>query len=222
MEVHGFLGIEPKFRGGSKRGGELERHLRGHRGAAVHDSINYLDVAGDMIGKLLLRHSQRQQELLMKNLPRSRRWSSPSHQSHDGCSVVVADVHIGGTEVAPAKDDPPWVVDADAVETREVSLQRLQSVAGRRGQIAKRLRIVEHVELPRGDPGDAGPTRCPGKPALEKESVDLPAGETLDRHSASLYHMQVYRNKVFVPGIERKFVVCSADLVPFQGPRPWA
>ena len=127
--------------------------------------------------------------------------------------MIVADVHIGGTRVGPAKDDPPLIVDADAVETSEFSLQPLQSIAGRRGQIAKRLRIVENVQLPRGDPGDAGPARCSGEPTVEKESFDLPAGETLDRHSARLYHSQVYRDKVFTRKISKSHAARLGDVL---------
>ena len=93
---------------------------------AVHDSIDHLDVAADVTGNLLLRHSKRQQELLMEDLSWPSGWSSLSHWFHEGGSVIGADVHIGGTGAGPAKDDPPLVVDADAVEPREVALQRLQ------------------------------------------------------------------------------------------------
>ena len=48
---------------------------------AVHDSIDHLDVAADVTGNLLPRHSKRQPELLPQDLARPRGWSSPSHRA---------------------------------------------------------------------------------------------------------------------------------------------
>jgi len=48
--------------------------------------------------------------------------------------VTVDDFHVFGTRVSPSEYDPPLIVDADRMLTREVTLKHFKPVAGRRFQ----------------------------------------------------------------------------------------
>src|SRR6266404_4978975 len=87
-----------------------------------------------------------------------------------------------GPESGPAEDDSPLVVDADAVEPSQVPLERLGPIARRRRQIREHRGVVEHVELPGGDPRDVRPADTLQAAPLPKESLDGRVGEALDRH----------------------------------------
>ncbi len=68
--------------------------------------------------------------------------------------MVVHDLHGGGSGGGPPKTDPPLVVDPNAVLSEAIALERLQSILWGRGQIAKLMGAIEHLELPRGYPFD--------------------------------------------------------------------
>ncbi len=64
MKIHSFLRIEPEIRGCSKRRSQLHRHLSSYGSPLVHDSVDDLDVAPEVISQLLLRHPEGDKELL--------------------------------------------------------------------------------------------------------------------------------------------------------------
>jgi hypothetical protein len=58
-------------------------------------------------------------------------------------SVVIGDFDIVGVAIAPNEAKPPLVVDADAVLSAPIILQRLQMVAFGQPQIGKALCLVQ-------------------------------------------------------------------------------
>ncbi len=62
VKIDGLLGIQPKLRSRAKGGSQLYGHLRCHGGSAIDKAVDDLDIAADMIGQLLLSHSQGLQE----------------------------------------------------------------------------------------------------------------------------------------------------------------
>ena len=51
--------------------------------------------------------------------------------------MVVDDLNIMGVAVAPAKADPPLVIDSDAVLSFSIAQQALQPIAGRSPEVSK-------------------------------------------------------------------------------------
>jgi hypothetical protein len=81
----------------------------------------------------------------------------------DGCyepSVVINNFDLVCISTAPHETDPPLIVDANAVLTLSSSVQRLQTVTRRSGQIAQ-LRCT--IELPQFS--TSHPFNCPKAPA---------------------------------------------------------
>lgn len=117
----------------------------------VHWSIPVNDLAESekFYGKVL--------DLTFRGLGNSCGPSAPSRLSRHDSSVVVVDVDVGRAGIGPSEDDSPLVVDADAMEPSQASLERLGPIARRRRQIRRRRRVVEHVELPGGHPPDVRP-----------------------------------------------------------------
>jgi len=62
VKIDGLLDIQPKLRSRTKGGSQLYGHLRCHGGSAIDKAVDDLDIAADMIGQLLLSHSQGLQE----------------------------------------------------------------------------------------------------------------------------------------------------------------
>lgn len=65
--------------------------------------------------------------------------------------MVVHDLDIVSVLSPPSETQPPLIVDADTVLSFSGSLERLEPVGGRNGQIDQILGIVEHPELSPGD-----------------------------------------------------------------------
>src|SRR5262249_13659230 len=61
--------------------------------------------------------------------------------------VVVDDFDIGWTLLRPDKADAPLIVDADRMLPAAIPCQRFEAGAGRRAQIRKDARVVEHIKL---------------------------------------------------------------------------
>jgi hypothetical protein len=64
--------------------------------------------------------------------------------------MIVPDLDVFSCLVDPAKDDAPFVVDPDTVETFKFTLQRLQTIARNRSKIFQRCRGVDVIEPPLG------------------------------------------------------------------------
>ena len=65
--------------------------------------------------------------------------------------MVIHDLDLLGTTVAPLAAQAPLVVDPDTVLSPAISTQRLQMVAGRRGQLREPDRGVELPKFSQGD-----------------------------------------------------------------------
>jgi len=96
--------------------------------------------------------------------------------------VVVNDLNVLRSRRGPAEADAPLVVDADAVLTLAVALERLKSIAGRRTQELKCRRGLELRELSGSHLNDR-PEAC--RFAGFKKLASVAAPEALD-HRASV------------------------------------
>ena len=97
-------------------------------------------------------------------------------------SVVVANVHVAWTPSCPPEDDSPLIVDPDAVESPKIALERLQPIPRRRRKVLERVGVVQHVQLPCGDPPHCSPSGTPRHAPGAEEELDITMGEALDRH----------------------------------------
>jgi hypothetical protein len=68
--------------------------------------------------------------------------------------VVVDNLDLPRLVVAPDKTDPPLVVDADAVLTLPVTVQRFQAIAGRHPQIVQQCGRIDRQQLGASPPLD--------------------------------------------------------------------
>ncbi len=101
-------------------------------------------------------------------------------------SVVIDNAYFMRVAVVPAEDDPPLIVDPYAVKPSQISSQRLQAIARRRGQVLKASSRVEHIELSEGRCHDIGrepPRRL--APASMEEGFRGPVTEG-DNHAIAL------------------------------------
>lgn len=69
--------------------------------------------------------------------------------------MIVHDFHVSGLTLCPHKADAILIVDANAVLPLPVAFERLQMIAGQRGQILQSFGFVECRELSLGYPLDA-------------------------------------------------------------------
>jgi hypothetical protein len=111
-------------------------------------------------------------------------------------SVVVEDVDVDRTGRIPAEDDPPLIVDPDAMVASQVASQGLEPVARGRHEVAQCSRIVQHVQLSGGDACDLRPSGSLRDAPFREEAFNKGVGEALDRHHAATYLDIVYRVKV--------------------------
>ena len=68
--------------------------------------------------------------------------------------MVIDELNVLSLVLDPAEDKSPLIVDSDAVETCPVAAEKLQSVAGRRPKVEKRVCGVQEIELPHGSLDD--------------------------------------------------------------------
>ena len=61
--------------------------------------------------------------------------------------MIVHDLYLLGSPVAPPEYDPPLIVDSDRMLAGQIASQGLQSVSWRRGKIAEHGRVVELHKL---------------------------------------------------------------------------
>jgi hypothetical protein len=75
--------------------------------------------------------------------------------------VIIHDLDLVGVSVSPAKTQAPLIIDANAVLTCSLTLQRFQAIAWRGRQIAEGNRGIELPQLSLRDPLDGPKTRNP-------------------------------------------------------------
>ena len=110
--------------------------------------------------------------------------------------MVVADVDVDRTGRPPPEDDPPLIVDADAMEPCQVASEGLEPVPRRRRKVAQCSRIVQHVQLSGDDARNLHPPDSLRDSPFHEEAFHDEAGEALDRHQREAYPNRVYRIKV--------------------------
>jgi hypothetical protein len=64
--------------------------------------------------------------------------------------MVVDELNVVRLTLGPPKYDAPLVVDSNAVESRPIASQDLQSISGWRAKVEKRMGCVDLIELPQG------------------------------------------------------------------------
>ena len=67
-------------------------------------------------------------------------------------SVVIDDLYIRCILIIPAKADTVSVLNADAVLSLTVALQRLQPISWRNLECCQTYCCIEHIQLPQCDP----------------------------------------------------------------------
>jgi len=96
--------------------------------------------------------------------------------------VIISYIDFNGTSVRPTKNDSPLIVDSDAVQTLEVSLESFKPVSWRRGKITQGFNVVQDVEFPGRDLLDTGPPDTFAQPTLFEEPFNRWIGEAFYRH----------------------------------------
>src|ERR1700675_317198 len=61
--------------------------------------------------------------------------------------VIVDYLHVFGTRIGPPEHDPPLIIDADRVLTRQIAFKGFKAVAGRRVQGLKKGGGVHHNQF---------------------------------------------------------------------------
>jgi hypothetical protein len=64
--------------------------------------------------------------------------------------MIIVNLHVECVTISPNKANAPLIVDTNAPLTFPISVQRLQAIAGRRGQVSKFRGSLYHIELPPG------------------------------------------------------------------------
>jgi len=90
--------------------------------------------------------------------------------------MIVHNFHGESIFTLPAEANPILVIDADAVLSRPIASQRLQTIARRRPQIVQAPRLIQHQQLSSGNALNAGwqPARC----LVIEQPLGFPTGET--------------------------------------------
>ena len=102
---------------------------------------------------------------------------------HVGPSMVVNDFNIQRPRCGPHKAHPPLVVDADAVLTDTVALERFEAIAGRRAKELQRARGVQLREFALGHMRDGA--KAPRRPTFEL-GLRVLAAERLNHEGHSI------------------------------------
>jgi hypothetical protein len=98
-------------------------------------------------------------------------------------SVVINNFDLVGVSIAPHETDPPLIVDANAVLSLSISIQRLQTVTRRSSQISQLGCTVELSQFSTSD-ASYGPKAPAGYPLMQ--SAGLGTTERLDHWFKSI------------------------------------
>lgn len=156
-EVAFHLDAVPEGVGLAEKDTEADGHGWGDGALAEHDLVDCPWRHADGAGHGILRDAHGLEIFLQQDLAGS---DGSVHGCnvwrYSGASMVIHDGNLGRPRPGPAEGDPPWIVDAYGMETREPSLEEFQSVAGRYFQVIKAVRLVHLDQFPQGDPCDGG------------------------------------------------------------------
>jgi len=153
----------------------------GRDGALASDDVSdSLRRHTDVFGKTVLREAQRLQKLFFKHLAGRDRGEGTHYRLP---SVIVDNLDVGGSAVGPDEAQAPLSIDADAVLSLPIILQRFEAVSGWDLQIFKDNGPVKLGELAQCRALDVYP--APHPPTFE-EGFGVFALEALDRHTPIL------------------------------------
>jgi hypothetical protein len=122
------LKVQPELRGRSERAREQPRRFRSNPALAAHEFVDPLDRYSKVLGQRDLSNAERLEKLLAQDLPWVGRYSVP--WKHHNPLVVIDNLDVMRITVLPPKDDPPSIIDPDAVLAAPFSLECLESVPG--------------------------------------------------------------------------------------------
>jgi hypothetical protein len=109
--------------------------------------------------------------------------------------VIVDYLHIFGTRFGPPEHNPPLIIDADRVLTRQIALKRFKAVAGRRVQGLKKGGGIHHNQFSASDLGEICRETLRDRATLKDRLGKFPL-EVPD-HERNVSHQDTY-GKVFV------------------------
>jgi hypothetical protein len=154
------LQVEPELRAHLEVARQPQSSVGSHRAPAVHNLSDAGCGNTDIHGQPVLADAHRLEELFGQDLPGmcgytlqvpAYGWSVDSHflfPLHGCplwvCLVVIHDLYIA-CAVVPYEADAILIVDADAVLSFPITMQRFQSVARRHTQVGKLLRSVNLI-----------------------------------------------------------------------------
>jgi hypothetical protein len=184
LEVVSSLQVDPELR----RRTEVPTKSKGRVGRDATLSMDDLvdpprrNVYVD--GDTVLRDAERTDEVLEEHLAWMNRVElvhviSSSHLVT--ISVVIDDLDIRRPRRRPRETDPPLVVDADAVLTHPITLQRLETIAWRNSYIVEDDGCIENHQLPECDANDPRVKRSNRMPM--PQALGIPASERLDHRT---------------------------------------
>jgi len=61
--------------------------------------------------------------------------------------MIINNAHLCGARLRPAKDDPPWVINADGMEAGEIAFEWFKPIARRNGEVGQRSRMVSYSKI---------------------------------------------------------------------------
>lgn len=99
--------------------------------------------------------------------------------------MVIDNFNIGRPHLGPAKTNAPLVIDADTMLTGAITLQPFKTIAGRRSQVLKFSRRIDHIEFARSNFAEAPPL---GRNlAVREEQLHLLICEASDHSAVTRY-----------------------------------
>lgn len=142
-EVALDLDAVPEFRRLAEECSKTDGHGGRDGSAGVDDLVDGAGRDADGAGHGVLGNAHGIQVFLQQDLAGCDGWIHRYNVSrYRGASMVIANRDLGWAVIAPNEDDPPLVVDADRVVTRQISLQGFESVSGRDCKILENPRPV--------------------------------------------------------------------------------
>src|SRR6266481_7389 len=104
--------------------------------------------------------------------------------------VIVDYLHVLGTRIGPPEHDPPLIIDADRMLTRQIALKSFKAVSGRRVQGLKKGGGVHHDQFSARRPGEICRETLRDHAALKDRLGKLPP-EAPD-HERNVSHQDTY------------------------------
>jgi len=97
-------------------------------------------------------------------------------------SVIISNIDFHRTSVCPTKNDPPLIIDSNAVKALQISFKSLEPVSRWRRKVTQRFSIIQQVELPGSYSLDTSPPDTLAESALSEEPFYRWISEAPDGH----------------------------------------